>query len=401
MPSAPSSYVLKHPLLICAHMPYMVQRKTHYLCFMKSWISICLLLIVAACGNAPKAEKASPVSEAVKYAKHFKIVQRKGYTELQILNPEKGGIEKKYALIQKNENTSPPADLIPVEVPLKSVVALSGTHIGMLEKIHCADKVSGISSQKYIANPTVLKGCVSGKVLEFDDFGMLNPERVLQTKARMIVYSGFEGAPPPNEDKLLKLGILCLPNYDWKENHPLGKAEWIKLFGVLFGKEKAANDYFNAVEKEYNALKESAEKINEKPTLFSGMVFGDSWYMPAGESFGAKLFEDAGGDYVAKNEKGTGSAVYSFEQVFKSNQNTQFWLNVEVPTQKEMLQANARYQYFDAFKKGRVYSYSHAMNLFWENSAIEPHHVLSDLIQILHEGRVEPEKLYFYRKLKP
>lgn len=367
---------------------------------MKLWIITTFLLALTACGNAPETKQQQhAVSEAVRYAKHFRIFQRDHYQELQILNPEKGSVEKTYALVKRNEQAAVPAGMTAVEVPLRSIVALSGTHIGMMEKLHCAAKVSGISSQKYIYNPTVLKGCAAGKVLEFEDFGMLNPERVLQTSAKMIVYSGFEGAPPPSEDKLLKLGILCLPNYDWKENHPLGKAEWIKLFGALFDKGQEAADYFNAVEKEYLALQESVKALNHKPTLFSGMVFGDSWYMPAGESFGAKLFEDAGGDYIAKNEKGTGSAVYSFEAAFKANQHTEFWLNVEVPSKKQMLQANDRYKYFDAYKNDKVYSYAHAMNIFWENSAIEPHHVLSDLIQILHAGKVKPVKLYFYRKI--
>lgn len=360
-----------------------------------------LFIFLTACGNAPEVKKETSAegSADIKYAQHFKVVPHEDYIELQILNPESRQAEKKYALVKRDAKAVVPADLVQVEVPLKSVITLSGTHIGMLEKIHLADKISGVSSKKYVANPTVLKGCAAGKVLEFEDFGMLNPERVLKTSAKMIVYSGFEGQPPSSEDKLMKLGILCLPNYDWKENHPLGKAEWIKVFGYLFGKETEAAAYFNQVEKSYNEQKATANALKDKPTVFSGMVFGDSWYMPAGESYGAKLFADAGSDYVAKNEKGTGSVAYSFEQVFKSNQQTEFWFNVEFPTKKEILMANAKYQYFAAFKKGNVYSYANQMNLFWENSAIEPHHVLSDLIQILHAGKVTRSKLYFYRKL--
>lgn len=365
---------------------------------MKLWITGILLLVLSACGNAPETKHQSAASGTVKYAQHFRIVGREGYRELQVLNPENGSVEKKYALVA-DMAANVPTDLIKVQIPLRSVIALSGTHIGMMDKLGCAKQVSGISSRRYVANPTVLKGCNAGKVIEFEDFGMLNPERVLLTTAKMIMYSGFEGSAPPKEDKLLKLGILCFPNYDWKENHPLGKAEWIKVFGVLFGKEKEAETYFNEIEKEYNALKKEAQSFSVRPTVFSGMVFGDTWYMPAGESFGAKLLEDAGADYTARKEMGTGSAVYSFERAFRENQHTNFWFNIEVQTKAEMLQANAKYQYFDAFRKGNLYTYSHQMNAFWENSAIEPHHVLSDLIQVMHAGKVKPSRLYFYRKL--
>lgn len=366
---------------------------------MKIWISTLLLLVLSACGNSSEKKHPTNTSEGITYAKHFRIINQQGYQELQILNPGDGRTEKKYALVKKNQTIALPAGLTKIEVPLTSIVALSGTHIGMMEKIGCADQISGISSKNYLANKTVLKGCESKKVIEFGDFGMLNPERVLQTTAKVIVYSGSEGEAPANEDKLVKIGILCLPNYDWKENHPLGKAEWIKVFGVLFDKENEANAYFESTVKEYNALKKAVEGLKEKPTLFSGMVFGDSWYMPGGDSFGAKLFTDAGADYVAKNEKGTGSVSYSFEQVFKTNQHTAFWINVEFPTKREILLANGKYAHFDAFKKGNIYTYSHATNYFWENSAIEPHHVLSDLIRILHPGKVKQSKLYFYRKV--
>lgn len=366
---------------------------------MKLRITGILLIVLAACGN-PEGEKeqADAFGKSVEYAKHFRIFDRGDYKELQILNPESGKAEKKYALTS-SKDVGLPSDLVRIEVPLRSVVALSGTQIGMMDKLGCAGKISGVSSRNYIANAIVLEGCRSGKVLEFEDFGMLNPERVLQTGAKVIAYSGFEGSAPPKEAKLLKLGILCLPDYDWKENHPLGKAEWIKVFGALFGKEKEAAAYFDKTVKEYNRLKAEAAALQPHPTVFAGMVFGDTWYMPAGESFGAVLLGDAGGNYTARNEKGTGSVAYSFEKTFRENRATEYWINIEVQTKEEMLRANEKYRYFDAFRKGNLYTYAHRMNYFWENSAIEPHHVLSDLVQILHAGKVKRSKLYFYKKL--
>lgn len=366
---------------------------------MKVWIAGLLLLTLAACSQAQKTDEKAAAGEKISYAKHFRIISHADYKELQVLNPETGKIEKRYGLVKRDKQVSLPGDLTKIEIPLKSVVALSGTHIGMLEKIGCADKISGISSKNYVFNATVLQACNAGKVAEFADMGILNPESVLKTGAKVIVYNGFEGAPPPNEEKLEKLGILCLPDYDWKEQHPLGKAEWIKLFGVLFDKEQAAEAYFTGLEKRYLSLVESAQKVNHKPTVFSGMIFGDSWYMPASESFGAQLFKDAGADYMVKDVKGTGSAVYTFEQVLKNNQHSEFWFNLELPTKKEVLTANAKYQYFDAFKNNNVYTYAHRMNDFWENSAIEPDRVLSDLIRIFHGDQITTSPLRFYRKL--
>lgn len=367
---------------------------------MKSLIFLLALFIFCGCHeNQHLLQKMHTKNESIKYAKNFKIISRTGFVELQILNPNNGITERNYALVRRNSGVKVPGNLIQIEIPIKSIIALSGTNIGMIEKINESRKIVGVSSAKYIFNPTVLKGISDGQVLEFDDFSLLNPERVLLTKSKLIFHTGFEGNTTSNEDKLLKLGVLCLPNYDWQENHPLGKAEWIKVFGYLFGKEKQASQYFNKVEVNYLKLAKSVKLLKDKPTVFSGMIYGDTWYMPAGESFGAKLLSDAGSDYIAKNEKGTGSMYYSFEQVFKQNQEADFWVNIEVPSKKEMLRSNQKYQYFKAFQINNLYSYAHQMNYFWENSAVEPDLVLSDLIQIFHKNKVKPDVLHFYRKL--
>ncbi len=358
------------------------------------------LFFLIACGSKTEVEQKNTSSKEIEYATHFSIIHHNDFVELIILNPENQQVEKKYALVKRGEKPKLPSDLQIIETPLQSIVSLSGTHIGMMEKIQVTDLIKGVSNRKYIYNKTVLAGIEAGRVLEFEDFGLLNPERVLKTKSNVIIYSGFEGKAPANEAKLAKLGIWCMPNYDWRENHPLGKAEWVKLFGVLFDKEKEANTYFEDVVTQYIELSEMAQKLPNKPSVFSGMMNGDTWYMPAGESYGAKLLRDAGGNYSIQDKNKTGSAAFTFEEVLKNHQNSQFWLNVEFPSKKQMLQLNAKYRYFDAFKNNQVYTYANKMNQFWENSAIEPHLVLSDYIQIIHAGKVNKIPLHYYQKLE-
>lgn len=365
---------------------------------MKLGILIVLFGVLLGCNSVDKKENSNQSSTAeVRYATCFKLVQRADYTELQILNA--GKVEKKYALLKKKQSPVLATDVVPLQIPLKSIVVLSGTHVGMLSKLNLQDRIVGVSNRNYIYNSVVKKRIESNQVLEFDNFSTLNPERVLKTKTKVLFQTGFDGNTQVLQEKLSKLGIQCIPNYDWSEHHPLGKAEWIKVFGYLFGKEKEAGAYFDQVEKQYLELVKLAKMQTDQPTVFSGMIYGDVWYMPAGQSFGAQFFKDAGADYCEKNLPGTGSASYSFEQVFTKNQHAKIWMNVEVATKKQMLQANPNYRYFEAFKSGNLYSYAHQMNKFWENSAIEPHHVLSDMIQIFHAGKVEPTAMYFYRKL--
>lgn len=332
------------------------------------------------------------------YAKNFKIIKHRDFTEIQIIDPETGGIEKKYAVSPIVNLLKIDANYNLIQSPIKSIFCLTGTDIGMIEKLGQASKISGITNQKYIYNPLVKKSVESGNVLEINNLNQVNPELLLG-KTKLISYSGF-GTPPQNEDKLAKLGILCLPNYDWRENHPLGKAEWIKVFAILLGKEKEGKDYFEKISKEYKKLSFKAKKLKKNTTtVLSGSMYGDSWFMPAGESFNAQLFNKSNCHYVNRLSSGTGSTAFTFEQVLKNFQNTKFWINPGFKSKDQLLSVNEKYKYFEAFKKDQIYCYSHKINYFWEMSAIEPQKVLSDYIQIFHQGEVKKQKLYFYKKL--
>jgi iron complex transport system substrate-binding protein len=223
-------------------------------------------------------------------------------------------------------------------------------------------------------------------------------ESIIRSKSELLIYSGF-GKAFPFQEQLEKLGTICLANYDWKENHPLGKAEWIKVFGYLTGKDNSASIYFNRVEKDYLRLKKIASKLKSTPTLFSGNLVGDIWYSPAGESYNAILFKDAKGAYKYAQTSGTGSTENSFEQIFSENVNTEYWLNPGVVSKKELLNNQPKFKLFQAYKNNKIFSFTFSGNEFWERSAIEPNHVLSDLIRILHPELKLKNKLYFYRTL--
>lgn len=333
----------------------------------------------------------------IRFAKNFTLRPKSNYLELQILDPEKGTVERTYALISAGQTPRLSTDIQVISVPVKGVVALSATPIGMLHKLHAIATIKGITHRKYVWNPILLHNIAANQVGEFENIAQLNPEKVLKTGANVLVFDGF-GSYPMVEEKLKKLGVVCLPNYDWRENDPLGKAEWIKLYGVLTGKEKMANRYFTKVSKEYNALKKQASMRPKKRSLIAGCLIGDLWYMPAGNSYAAHIFQDAQFDYQEKKSKGTGSISFSLEHCLNMHKTAAVWVEPGVSSLQALARLNPKYRFLDAYGNKEVYCYSHRSNYYWENSASEPHHVLSDLIAI-NNGEASTKKRYFYRKL--
>jgi iron complex transport system substrate-binding protein len=354
--------------------------KTLWLCF------LLLTTLLISC-DSETAETEKSEKELVRFAKHFSIVEENGKAHIKVFSPDNGKVEHEISL---DLNSSK---------PLERLAVLSSTHVGMMGKLSVIDKIVGISSSKYVYNPELLKRIKNKQVFELGEESQIPVESILNSNCEAIIYSGF-GKTFPHQKQLKTAGVECIANYDWRELHPLGKAEWILLFGYLTGKEKEAHTYFNIVVAEYQKLLKIAQKANTKPSVISGNMWGDSWNAPSGESFNAQLFRDAYCNYVYRDSEGSGSIFLTLEKVISENENTKFWFNTGIPNLNDILLAQPKLQYFGPVKSNNIYDYSSAGNRFWENSACEPHKVLSDYLKILHPGLNIEAPLYFYQKVQ-
>ena len=193
-----------------------------------------------------------------------------------------------------------------------------------------------------------------------------------------------------------------LYNGDWVEKSPLGKAEWIKFFGALYGKSKEADSIFKSIETEYLTTKKLAQEVSQRPTVLSGAMYKDVWYLPHGESWPAQLIEDAGGDYLWKDSQGTGSIGLSIESVLDKGQNADFWIAPgQFGSYQTLSEAHAVYTQFEAFKNKKLYTFTTKKGatggmLYYELAPNRPDLVLKDLVYYLHPELLPNYQPYFY-----
>jgi iron complex transport system substrate-binding protein len=347
-------------------------------------------IVLFGCKSKKETYKSNK-NDIITYAKHFNIIKRGNKTIVSIIHPDNNKIDKTLTFVLNKSNSIWCNGVL---YNSNSIISFSSTFIGLLDKLNELHRIKGVDNKNLIFNKEIIK---NEFVKELGTPETASIKKILNSKSELILFSGF-GREFPNEKKLIKLNILCLPIYDWKETHPLGKAEWIKLFGLLTNKEKEATNYFNKLKARYFNLLKKYKNVKQSAPLFSGSVIGDFWYLPAGESYLAKLFKDARINYVEKNSSGTGSISKSFEYCLKNYKNATYWLNPGNKSIKSMIDHNEKYRLFDALKQN-TYCYSHNPNLYWEKSAIEPDSLLMDLIQISHPELKLKRKLYFYKKL--
>lgn len=364
---------------------------------MKNTILILTLFILLFSCTTKKGTANPDENNGFKYARLVSIEQKLGYKELIVKNPNTLKIESRYVLFPRNSKMKRPKGAKIIEVPVRRMAALSTSFVGMLSAIGGLDAIKATTEKQYISNKELLKEINAGRVITAGYETGLTPEAVLKAKIPLIMFSGF-GQPFPNEDKFAQLDVICMANYDWEEKHPLGKAEWIKVFGALVCKEKEAEVYFDKVVESYLKIKEEAKEIKNKKKAICGSLVGDIWYAPAGGSFMAGIMKDGGLDYLYKHTEGTASVSPTFEQIFRDDQVCDVWINAEAPSLNKLFELNSKFKHFHTVKKGKVYSYMHNPNYYWEYSQVNPNWLLEDFMHIA-KGDTHAT-FHFYKQLK-
>lgn len=363
-------------------------------------------LLMTACQSEPqpKQDKLSqqelnskkettPATVSIEFAENFLVHSIKGGYRLELIDPNSHEVESTYELTYDH---SKKGDNI-IHLPMKNLAVLSQTSVGMLSKLDALDVITGISNIDYVHSPMIKERFKNKQISQFGDETNVPIEKIVKSSTKLIIYSGF-GSEFDGEGKLRKLGIQSIPNYEWRETHPLGRAEWIKLLGILIDKPEKAQAIFNEIKTNYEDLKWKIRDLNDHPSVISGNFYSDQWTAPAGESYMAILFRDAGSNYVYESSKGTGSIFLPIEKVVADNRSTQFWLNPGVASKSILSEMNPKAQFIGAYQNG-IYCYSHEMNKFWEMSAIEPDFLLADFIHIFHPEFEPNSALHFYQKL--
>lgn len=357
-------------------------------------ISISILVAFTACEVEQKKEfvEVDNISDVDTlkndFAKAFQIIYHISYIEINILDPDTKKIVDSYR-ISKTDNNQP--NMFPKNIT--SVVAMSATQIGMLRKLNLEEKITGFSNFNYLCYP--LSQAI---VKEVGDVGMSDAESFVAVNPDIIFYSGFDdNAPILN--KLKQANLKTFKVFEWKETHPMGRAEWIKVYGALFQKEQEANAIYEDIKANYYAITDKLKLEDVGPTVFAGTYFGDIFNVPSGESYMAQLFKDANVNYVYSNTNGTGSLNLSLEEAITKNKDTEFWLNAGVSSKKDLLKQSQKFEMMKSVRTGKLYTYFGRNNCFWENSPIEPHKILEDLGKIFHPELFDDKKLNFYELL--
>ncbi|MBL7870049.1 MAG: ABC transporter substrate-binding protein [Cyclobacteriaceae bacterium] len=364
-------------------------------------------VFINSCLSKKESQESKPVSTELKYAEGFSIRKEGRLTYLTITNPYPGATEGyNYLLIPEGETIPSLDDKTEViHIPIKKIVCTSTTHIPLLDYLGETDALIGFPTTDYISSEVMRKRVDTGLITDLGIEKGMNVE-LLYSLSPELVMSYIMTSDLGQLKKIKELGIPVVVNAEFLEKHPLGRAEWIKFMALFFNKEKEADSVFNEIEKEYLAVHHLVEEASERPTVMSGIVYGDAWFMPAGKNYAAHLLKDAGANYLWNDTESNGFLELSFESVFEKAKDADFWIGVgSFHSLKEIQAAESRYSLFKPFREKQVYTYNARTGAkggseFLELGYLRPDIILKDLVKIVHPELLPNHVLFFHKRLE-
>ena len=374
-----------------------------------------LTVLVFSCGGrqttAPQAEGDTV---CFKYATQLSIVRYENYTVATLKNPWKEGmVLHQYVLVPKSQGSLPMIHgATIIRTPLSRSMIFSTVHCAMLMDLGKQDCIAGVADLKYIKIPWIQQQVKEGKISDVGDG--LSPviEKIIDQRPDALFLSPFENSG--GYGKLEDIDIPIVECAEYMESSPLGRAEWLRFYGMLFGCEQKADSLFETIDQNYNALKALAQNKTQKVLL--DKVTGSVWYVPGGKSTIGRMIQDAGGTNPWASDVHQGSVSLPFESVLEKAGDADIWLfrysSDHDITYDELGSEHHGYNQFKAFRNQQVYGCNVEQSLFYEETPFHPDWLLNDFIRILHpeldrstssrllpEGRKNLAPLRYYKKL--
>ena len=339
-----------------------------------------------------------------KYSQLIVVEQYDGYRLVTIKNPWKEGkVLHRYQLIPYDDvaphHTEHGATI--VRVPLQRSVVFTSMHAALLAELGAQNQVAGVADLKYMKVPYVQNGVRKGRILDCGDGMAPVVEKIIDAEADAILLSPFENSG--GYGRLEKMEVPLIECAEYMEHSPLARAEWIRFYGMLYGKERVADSLFAVVDSSYHALKTMAATMPDSLTVMMDKQTGSVWYMPGGNSTIGRMLQDAKCCYPFANDDRSGSLPLPFETVLEKCGEADVWLfryDSDQPMTKALLEKEQKgYSQLRPLREGNVYGCNVLTSMFYEETPFRPDLLLQDYIGILHP-QLRKEPLRYYHKIE-
>lgn len=370
----------------------------------KHYIFCCFVIIAMLTSCTVRQEhKTSADTISTLYAKGFTMTPHDGYTAVEIKDPwNSGKILQRYAFVPRSNEIPAdiPAGTSIIRTPVKKALVYSSVHAEVIKELGDLSSVKGVCDPQYFTIPEIAEGVKSGEIANVGSSMSPITEKIIELQPEVIILSPYQNS---TYGDIAALGFPIIECADYMEANPLGRAEWIKLFGLLYEKVDLADSIYSNVVNSYSELKAMTANIEEKPKILSENIINGTWYVPGGDSYMAQLFADAGGRYAWADVHTSGSIPLDMPRVLEKAHDADVWLIKSFdPTfsYAKLKSQNSLNAHFKAFKEHNIYFCDTERTTFFQDFPFHPEVLLKEYIAIFHPQLIDGYTLKYFHPLK-
>ncbi len=328
------------------------------------------------------------------------LVDHDGYSVATVRDPwDSTRVMATYLLVDRDvdeENLPQAGNAVVLRVPLEKSLVYSGVHGGAVELLGEAERIAAVADGSYFTNPVLRKMIDGGRIADVGNSMSPSVERIVEIEPDAILTSPYQNS---GHGAIESLAIPIVEMADYMESTPLGRAEWIKFIGRLYGERAKSDSIFAAVVGEYGRLRAVGRKAAEHPVVLVEQPVNGVWALPGGGSYMARMIADAGGVYPWAQVGGKGSIEQDPAAVLDKAENADFWFirTYGALTLDGLKSNNPLNGRFRAAESGGVYVCDTSVSPLYDEFPFMPHLLLADYVAILHPS-LGMDSVRYYRR---
>ena len=336
-------------------------------------IATVLLLLSGGCGRTETAaqERNTDISRELTYTGSMDLV----YAEKFAVDYYEDG----YALITVNqdmqyllvpEGMEAPEDLAEgiavLQQPVDHIYLVASAVMDMFVSMDALDSVrfSGLQESGWYIEEA-REAMEAGDILYAGKYSAPDYEQILAEGCGLAVENTMIYHTPEVKEQLENFGIPVLVDYSSYEAEPLGRTEWVKLYGLLIGKEEAAEEAFQSEMEAFQSIQESEEDIgDEKSVAFFYITANGEANVRKSSDYLAKMIDMAGGEYIFRNlgdeESASSTETMQMEEFYAGAKDADYiiynsTIDGELSSLDELLAKSPLLKDFKAVESGNVF----------------------------------------------
>lgn len=352
---------------------------------------------------------------AVKYENAF--------VDVDVASPD-FGITAAYRLVKcgcEKVAPKPSGGRVAISIPPSAVYVGDTVIMAMLTaNIAAANAIRAVSDVSNVYSPAIRRLVDSGQIVSVKD-----PKELAALQDEIDV--AFVGSSDLDKFKNASLSISAFLVAEVAEPSPLGRAEWIKLFGLMFDQVLQTSSAFDNIQYRYETIRDRAFAVQRRPSVLVNTPFtdntGTTWPQPSGSQYTAQFLRDANVDYRFHGVRAPGALFLTLDQVVGNFSSARYWINmgrfpaIKNDTIDALVSAGEfsepsrnSFKKLAAVKCGNVWSQTNKItkdgqaNDYFEGGVLRPDLILSDMLKIFHPGvstsaSSNPDDINYYYSL--